>query len=122
MNLAIVSLFALSAFAVIRVVSRSEEPGAGSSWWRQNEITVVMTLIGYIFPIFFEILGIFEYYHPRKQLRFQLARIMVLNLLNIYSLIFALFSKIQKMVSAYGSLPLLVRAGALKAPAPQYFR
>lgn len=47
--------------------------------------------------MFFENLGLLEYYHPRQQLRIQLARIMVLNLLNLYSLIFALFDKIHDM-------------------------
>lgn len=45
----------------------------------------------------FEILGLMEYYHPRMQLRLQLARIMILNLLNLYSLIWALFGKINGM-------------------------
>ncbi|XP_048515519.1 transmembrane channel-like protein isoform X2 [Athalia rosae] len=97
-NVVVAGLLALSAFAVVQVVSRSMEPEAESNWWRANEITIVMTLISYIFPIFFEILGILENYHPRKQLRFQLARIMVLNLLNLYSLIIALFGKINTMV------------------------
>lgn len=47
--------------------------------------------------MFFEVLGLLESYHPRKQLRMQLARIMALNLLNLYSLIFALFDKISQM-------------------------
>lgn len=49
--------------------------------------------------MFFEGLGLLESYHPRKQLRMQLARIMALNLLNLYALIFALFDKIGTMNS-----------------------
>ena len=65
----------ISAYAVVTVVERSENVKAvHDSWWRQNEITVVMTLIGYTFPMIFEVLGILESYHPRKQLRIQLAR------------------------------------------------
>ncbi|KYQ52088.1 Transmembrane channel-like protein 3 [Trachymyrmex zeteki] len=94
-NVAVLSLLALSAYAVIKVVKRSIVESR--NWWRQNEITIVMSLITYLFPIFFEILGFLESYHPRKQLRIQLARIMVLNLLNLYSLIFALFHKISSM-------------------------
>lgn len=45
----------------------------------------------------FDILGCFESYHPRKQLRLQLARIMFLNLLTLYALIFAQFMKIDSM-------------------------
>ncbi|XP_034947665.1 transmembrane channel-like protein 3 [Chelonus insularis] len=96
-NLLVISLLVLSAYAVVEVVLRSTQIDANSGWWRQNEITIVMSLISYIFPIFFEILGFLENYHPRKQLRLQLARIMVLNLLNLYSLIFALFDKISHM-------------------------
>lgn len=73
-NTAVLILLTLSAYAVVEVVARSTESEANSTWWRQNETTVVMTLINSIFPIFFEILGIFEHYHPRKQLRLQLAR------------------------------------------------
>ncbi|KYN41875.1 Transmembrane channel-like protein 3 [Trachymyrmex septentrionalis] len=94
-NVAVLSLLALSAYAVIKVVERSIVES--QNWWRQNEITIVMSLITYLFPILFEILGFLESYHPRKQLRIQLARIMVLNLLNLYSLIFALFHKIRSM-------------------------
>lgn len=47
--------------------------------------------------MFFEGLGLLESYHPRKQLRMQLARIMALNLLNLWSLIIALFDKIGAM-------------------------
>lgn len=97
-NIGVLLLLALSAYAVIQVVARSNDKDATSTTWRRNEITVVMSLITFIFPIFFELLGYFEHYHPRKQLRLQLARIMVLNLLNLYSLIFALFVKIDKMV------------------------
>lgn len=103
-NLSVLFLLSLSAYIVIEIVARSTQPEANSNWWRQNEITVIMSLINYIFPIFFEILGILENYHPRKQLRLQLARIMVLNLLNQYSLIFALFSKIDDMQKQLQSL------------------
>ncbi|XP_011865678.1 PREDICTED: transmembrane channel-like protein 3 [Vollenhovia emeryi] len=96
-NVAVLSLLALSAYAVIKVVERSATEIESQNWWRQNEITIVMSLISYLFPILFEILGFLESYHPRKQLRIQLARIMVLNLLNLYSLIFALFRKINSM-------------------------
>ncbi|XP_012227953.2 transmembrane channel-like protein [Linepithema humile] len=96
-NVAVLSLLALSAYAVIKVVERSTTENDSHNWWRQNEITIVISLITNGFPIFFEILGFLESYHPRKQLRMQLARIMVLNLLNLYSLIFALFHKISSM-------------------------
>lgn len=58
---------------------------------------MVITAISFFFPMFFEGLGLLESYHPRKQLRMQLARIMALNLLNLYALIIALFDKIGAM-------------------------
>ena len=64
-----------------------------SSWYRQNEITLVMTLISMIVPNIFDIISLLEDYHPRKAMRWMLARIMVLNLLSLYTLIFALFGK-----------------------------
>ncbi|XP_048263726.1 transmembrane channel-like protein isoform X5 [Bombus terrestris] len=96
-NTSVIALFGLSAYAVVKMVVRSSEELEQTNWWRQNEITVVLSLITYVFPSLFEILGLLESYHPRKQLRLQLARIMVLNLLNFYSLIFALFEKIHSM-------------------------
>ncbi|XP_021914731.1 uncharacterized protein LOC110827408 isoform X4 [Zootermopsis nevadensis] len=96
-NFAVVALLAASVYAVVEVVKRSEEPASDENWWRQNEITMVLTLITFVYPIIFEVLGFFEGFHPRKQLRLQLARIMVLNFLNLYTLIFALLGKISFM-------------------------
>lgn len=67
-------LLGASAYAVVMVVQRSTESETSPSWWKRNEITVVMSSISLIFPVFFEVLGLFERYHPRKQLRMQLAR------------------------------------------------
>ncbi|XP_022904331.2 transmembrane channel-like protein [Onthophagus taurus] len=96
-NITVCGLLIASAYAVVEVVRRSMEPEAKDNFWRMNEITIVMTLISTSFPMIFEVLGICEQYHPRKQLRLQLARIMMLNLLNLYSLIIANFEKITEM-------------------------
>ncbi|KAF7988682.1 hypothetical protein HCN44_001255 [Aphidius gifuensis] len=104
-NLTVILLLAFSVWAVVKIVNNSAEFEAETNnWWKQNAITIVLSLISYIFPIFFEILGIFENYHPRKTLRLQLGRIMILNLLNLYSLIFALFGKIHDMEEELQSL------------------
>ncbi|XP_031618475.1 uncharacterized protein LOC116337754 isoform X2 [Contarinia nasturtii] len=94
-NILILCLLVLSAWAVVNVVRRSEGVDPNSSYWRQNETSFVMTVISFFFPPCFEILGLLEKYHPRKQLRWQLGRIMLLNLLNLFSLIFAMFKKID---------------------------
>ncbi|CAH1389370.1 unnamed protein product, partial [Nezara viridula] len=93
----VIWLLASSVYAVIKVVGRSDESSLkeAKSWWQQNEVTVVITLIGTVYPIVFDGISYLEKYHPRKALRLQLARIMVLNLLNLYSFIFATFSVIH---------------------------
>lgn len=73
-HLNVLWLLGSSVYAVILVVDRSTQPGADRGWWRQNEITIVVSLITSLFPVFFEVFGIIERYHPRKKLRMQLAR------------------------------------------------
>lgn len=73
-NFLIFLLLCFSAFAVVKVVERSENVKPDDSWWRQNEITLTLSLITTIFPNIFELIGMLENYHPRKQLRWQLAR------------------------------------------------
>ena len=58
-------------------------------------VTVVMSLITMIFPSLFDYVALLERYHPRKALMWQLARILGLYLLNLYTLILALWSKVQ---------------------------
>ncbi|XP_076316361.1 transmembrane channel-like protein 1 [Tachypleus tridentatus] len=99
-NFMVIILLASSAYAVVLVVQRSQEPESESTWWRQNEVTFVVSSISVIYPNLFELIGLIEQYHPRVQLRWQLARILVLYLLNLYTLIFALFGKVDKMTTA----------------------
>ncbi|EEC08501.1 conserved hypothetical protein, partial [Ixodes scapularis] len=100
-NFIVIILLASSAYAVVLVVERSQEPEAESSWYRQNEVTLVVSMISNVYPNLFDVIGLMEQYHPRIQLRWQLARILVLYLLNLYTLIFALFGKVMTMVSFY---------------------
>ncbi|KAG7468109.1 hypothetical protein MATL_G00139290 [Megalops atlanticus] len=53
-----------------------------------------------IAPSAFELVSQLEMYHPRTSLRFQLARVLVLYLGNLYSLIIALLDKVNSMSSA----------------------
>jgi hypothetical protein len=78
----------------------------------------VMSLISMVIPNFFDVVSLLEDYHPRKAMRYtfvyflftlfvyffvftfhrwMLARIMALNLLSLYTLIFALFGKTDGM-------------------------
>ncbi|XP_058123628.1 transmembrane channel-like protein [Anopheles ziemanni] len=119
-NFLILGLLVVSAYKVIQVVRNSMDFKDSDSWWRRNETTIVMSLISFFFPMIFEALGIMEYYHPRKQLRIQLARIMVLNMLNLYSLIFALFDKIAHMTTELRRMkPLNFTSSASQCFVPQ---
>lgn len=113
MNLIVLSLLILSAFAVVEVVEKSKGITEQSTWLERNAITLVLSAISFFFPMFFESLGLLEYYHPRQQLRIQLARIMMLNLLNLYSLIFALFDKIKEMSSESAELRHIIEPTAM---------
>ncbi|XP_068630050.1 transmembrane channel-like protein [Battus philenor] len=111
-NICVTILLGVSAYAVVTVVTRSDDNPKVRNWWRENETTTVVTVITITFPVFFELLGLLEHCHPRKQLRLQLARIMLLNLLNLYSLIFALFSKIEGMSKELDSLQPTLKMNA----------
>ena len=104
-------LFVLSlastAFGVVFVVARSTQPEAETSFYRQNEVTIVMSLIGALLPKFFSLLELLEGFHPRKAMQNMLARIMILNLLSLYSLIFALIGKTSNMVTELHNFKML---------------
>ncbi|KAG2471248.1 TMC3 protein, partial [Polypterus senegalus] len=67
-------------------------------------VSVVVSLITMIAPSAFELIAQLEMYHPRTTLRFQLARVLVLYLGNLYSLIIALLDKVNTMSLANGTL------------------
>ncbi|XP_069175841.1 LOW QUALITY PROTEIN: transmembrane channel-like protein [Procambarus clarkii] len=96
-HLIVLLLIMGSAYAVVLLVKRSEDVDGSSSWYRQNELTITLTLISMVYPNIFDVVGLLEVRHPRNQLQWQLGRIMALNLLNLYTLIFALFSKVDDM-------------------------
>ena len=110
-NFGVLILLGLSAYAVILVVDRSARPEADSSWYRQNEITIVMSLISLIVPNFFDIISLLENYHPRKAMRWMLARIMALNILGLYTLIIALFGKTDGMINSLLKMEEMKNAG-----------
>ena len=78
------------------------------------QVTVVMSLIGKVVPMCFGLIEMLEAYHPRtvrqsctpaihcflQAMQWMLTRIMALNLLSLYSLMFALFDKTQTYVSS----------------------
>lgn len=44
-----------SAYAVVILVERSKDVTSKSSWWRQNELSVILTLISQEFPSLFDV-------------------------------------------------------------------
>nr|XP_027204963.1 transmembrane channel-like protein 2 [Dermatophagoides pteronyssinus] len=98
-NIMVLSLLASSAYGVVLVVDRSQEPIENPSWLRANEVTLVFAGIGIVFPNIFDWIGNMEQFHPRIALRWQLGRILILNFLNMYTLMLSLFGKVDSMTT-----------------------
>ncbi|KAJ8247601.1 hypothetical protein GJAV_G00248170 [Gymnothorax javanicus] len=102
-NILVLLSLAGSIYIIYFVVDRSqrlEQEKAELTLWEKNEVSVVVSLITMIAPSAFELVSQLEMYHPRTSLRFQLARVLVLYLGNLYSLIIALLDKVNSMSSA----------------------
>ncbi|XP_034384024.1 transmembrane channel-like protein 3 [Cyclopterus lumpus] len=102
-NILVLLSLAGSIYIIYFVVERSqklEQEKPELTLWEKNEVSVVVSLITMIAPSAFELVSQLEMYHPRTSLRFQLARVLVLYLGNLYSLIIALLDKVNSMSSA----------------------
>uniref|UniRef100_A0A671KAK7 Transmembrane channel-like protein n=1 Tax=Sinocyclocheilus anshuiensis TaxID=1608454 RepID=A0A671KAK7_9TELE len=100
-----------SIYIIYFVVDRSqklEQEKPELTLWEKNEVSVVVSLITMIAPSAFELVAQLEMYHPRTSLRFQLARVLVLYLGNLYSLIIALLDKVNSMSSAVSHSYILI--------------
>uniref|UniRef100_UPI00398F7139 transmembrane channel-like protein 3 n=1 Tax=Pristiophorus japonicus TaxID=55135 RepID=UPI00398F7139 len=99
-NILVLLSLAGSIYIIYFVVDRSQELERTKielSLWEKNEVSVVVSLITMIAPSVFELVAQLEMLHPRTTLRFQLARVLVLYLGNLYSLIIALLDKVNSM-------------------------
>ncbi|KFV15535.1 Transmembrane channel-like 3, partial [Tauraco erythrolophus] len=99
-NILVLLSLAGSIYIIYFVVDRSqklEHAKKELTLWEKNEVSVVVSLITMIAPSAFELVAALEMYHPRTTLRFQLARVLVLYLGNLYSLIIALLDKVDSM-------------------------
>ncbi|XP_072837821.2 transmembrane channel-like protein 3 [Pogona vitticeps] len=99
-NILVLLLLAGSIYIIYFVVDRSqrlERTKDRLTLWEKNEVSVVVSLITMVAPSAFELVAALEMYHPRTTLRFQLARVLVLYLGNLYSLIIALLDKVDSM-------------------------
>ncbi|XP_029354425.1 transmembrane channel-like protein 3 [Echeneis naucrates] len=107
-NILVLLSLAGSIYIIYFVVERSqklEQEKPELTLWEKNEVSVVVSLITMIAPSAFELVAQLEMYHPRTSLRFQLARVLVLYLGNLYSLIIALLDKVNSMSSAVPANP-----------------
>lgn len=96
-NVLTMMLIVASAYVVTLAVQRSENLPEDASLLQKNELQLVMSGIQFMFPPLFDVIGIIEKYHPRKALSWQLGRILFLDFLNFYTLMFSLFDTVDKM-------------------------
>ncbi|XP_036909398.1 transmembrane channel-like protein 3 [Sturnira hondurensis] len=99
-NILVVLSLAGSIYLIYFVVDRSqklEQSQRELTLWEKNEVSVVVSLVTMLAPSAFDLIAALERYHPRTTLRFQLARVLVLYLGNLYSLIIALLDKVNSM-------------------------
>uniref|UniRef100_A0A8C6VK86 Transmembrane channel-like protein n=1 Tax=Naja naja TaxID=35670 RepID=A0A8C6VK86_NAJNA len=109
-NILVLLSLAGSIYIIYFVVDRSqklERMKKELTLWEKNEVSVVVSLITMLAPSAFELIAALEMYHPRTTLRFQLARVLVLYLGNLYSLIIALLDKVDSMSIVVSSKILL---------------
>lgn len=96
-NLISIALIVSSAYVVSIAVQRSENLPEDASLLKRHELQLVMFGIQFMFPPLFDIIGLMEVYHPRKALNWQLGRILAVNFLDFYALMFNLFGTVAKM-------------------------
>ncbi|XP_066096481.1 transmembrane channel-like protein 3 [Saccopteryx bilineata] len=99
-NILVLVSLAGSIYLIYFVVDRSqklEQSKKELTLWEKNEVSVVVSLVTMLAPSAFDLIAALEMYHPRTTLRFQLARVLVLYLGNLYSLIIALLDKVNSM-------------------------
>ncbi|XP_067936568.1 transmembrane channel-like protein 3 [Watersipora subatra] len=102
-NILVLMVLTASTYAIYITVNRSrkfqalaKEKGPSSvTWVQSNEVSLVMSLVTAFCPMIFDVIANLEDYHPRVALQWSLRRIMVLYLLNLYTLYIALYWKIQ---------------------------
>ncbi|XP_055969887.1 transmembrane channel-like protein 3 [Sorex fumeus] len=106
-NVLVLLSLAGSIFLIYFVVGRAqrlEQAQRELTLWEKNEVSVVVSLVTMLAPSAFDLIAALERYHPRTTLRFQLARVLVLYLGNLYSLIIALLDKVNSMSTEASTL------------------
>uniref|UniRef100_A0A673TFI8 Transmembrane channel-like protein n=1 Tax=Suricata suricatta TaxID=37032 RepID=A0A673TFI8_SURSU len=102
-NVLVLLSLAGSIYLIYFVVDRSQKLAQSKKeltlWEKNEQVSVVVSLVTMLAPSAFDLIAALEMYHPRTALRFQLARVLVLYLGNLYSLIIALLDKVNGMSS-----------------------
>ncbi|XP_007115255.2 transmembrane channel-like protein 3 [Physeter macrocephalus] len=107
-NILVLLSLAGSIYLIYFVVDRSQKLAQSKkelTLWEKNEVSVVVSLVTMLAPSAFDLIAALEMYHPRTTLRFQLARVLVLYLGNLYSLIIALLDKVNSMSTEEAAPP-----------------
>uniref|UniRef100_A0A8R1DW35 TMC domain-containing protein n=1 Tax=Caenorhabditis japonica TaxID=281687 RepID=A0A8R1DW35_CAEJA len=91
-NVFILAMYAFSIWAIMRCGSLK-----GENFIAQNATAITISLITLVFPNIFDLLGKIEKLHPRNALRFQLGRVLVLYILNYYTLIYSLMLQLNNL-------------------------
>uniref|UniRef100_H2YYD1 TMC domain-containing protein n=1 Tax=Ciona savignyi TaxID=51511 RepID=H2YYD1_CIOSA len=110
-NILVLLLLAGSLYSIQFAVNRAqslENEERESTFWEQNELSIVVTAVTMITPSLFEVIGSMEKYHPRNTLRIQLARILMLYLGNLYSLMIGLLGHLNLSLSKVELMKLTI--------------
>lgn len=97
-NLLVLVILCSSAYAVVLVVERSQRIEA-SNFFQRNEVSFLFTGLSFVCPFLFTQVAKLEDHHPRIALRWQLGRILVLNILNFVCLLLSTFQKVHSQLS-----------------------
>ncbi|NP_001335564.1 TMC domain-containing protein [Caenorhabditis elegans] len=91
-NLFICAMYVFSIWAIMQCGTLK-----GEHFFAQNATAITISLITLVFPNIFDLLGKIEKLHPRNALRFQLGRVLVLYILNYYTLIYSLMLQLEHL-------------------------
>ncbi|XP_027888483.1 transmembrane channel-like protein 2-B isoform X1 [Xiphophorus couchianus] len=107
-NLLILCSLGGSGYLIYYVVKRSQDFAKMDpktlTWFENNEVEFVMSLLGLVCPPLFETIAELEDYHPRIALKWQLGRIFALFLGNLYTFLFALFDEVNEKLETEKSI------------------
>lgn len=98
-NVLVLGVLSASAYLIYLVVKRSDErdkEGRPPTVLEQYEISLAITGMNAVCPVFFKLISMMEQYHPRVALYWELTRIMFMYLGNMYVLVISLLNKINQ--------------------------